>query len=198
MIKPLGGVQKNGMIGERALPIPEREMLIEKYEIELYTPPWNPGASRFAARARFAVNISKVFPYLNAVLRSAHYVPTMNTLMVKQGELLVAFHPYEIAITDAANHFEAERLLKPWIEVVNQTWERRHEITPDQRSRPRPTHFAIYKLLPNTNCRQCNELTCYIFATKLMLSLKKLEECTPLFEPAYAEQRSALQDLIST
>ncbi len=172
-------------------------MLIETYEIELYTPPWNPGGDRFAARARFAGNISKVLPYLNAILRGAHYVPAMNTLMVKQGELLVAFHPYEIAITDAANHTDAERQLKPWIELVNQTWERRREITPEQSSRPRPTHLAIYKLLPNTNCRQCNELTCYIFATKLMLSLRKLEECKPLFEPAYEEQRAALQDLIS-
>ncbi|MCX8063188.1 MAG: hypothetical protein N3D16_11460 [Anaerolineales bacterium] len=173
-------------------------MLIEDYQIELYTPPWNPGSSRFAARARFAVNISKVLPYLNAVLRSAHYVPSMNMLMLKQEDLLIAFHPYEISITDAANHEDAERQLKPYIDLVNQTWERRQEIIPDQRTRPRPTHLGIYKLLPQTNCRECGEATCYIFATKLMLALKKIQDCKPLFEAQYQAQLSALNEMIAT
>lgn len=130
------------------------DILITDYQIELYTPPWNPGGSRFAARARFAVNISKVLPYLNAVLRGAHYVPALNMLMLKQGNLLIAFHPYEISITDAENFAAAERQLKPWIDLVNQTWERPQEITPEQRTRPRPTHLGIYQLLPQTNCRE--------------------------------------------
>lgn len=172
-------------------------MLIEDYEIELFTPPLNPGGNRFAVRARFATNISKVLPYLNAVLPDAHYVPEMNTLMLKRGSLLIAFHPYEIAITDAPDRQEAERQLKPLIDLVNQTWQNRQEITPRLQSRPRPTHLAIYKLLPRTNCRQCGEATCYIFATKLMLSLKELEQCTPLFEPEYAAQFSALREMLT-
>jgi len=172
-------------------------MLIEEFSIELYPPPWGPGSDRFAARTRFSVNISKVLPYLNAVLRGAHYVPSMNMLIVKQGSLLVAFHPYEIAITEAENYAAAERQLKQWIDLVNQTWERRREITPDQSTRPRPTHMTIYKLLPNTNCRQCEELTCYIFATKLVLGLKQLEDCKPLLEAEHAAQLAALKDLLS-
>lgn len=173
-------------------------MLIEEYQIELYTPPWSPGASRFAARARFAVNISKVLPYLNSTLRGAHYVPAMNMLMLKQGDLLIAFHPYEISITDAENHEDAERRLKPWIDLVNQTWERRQEIIPNQRTRPRPTHLGIYKLLPQTNCRQCGEATCYIFATKLMLALKSIEDCKPLLDAQYQGQFSALKEMLAT
>ncbi|MCS7248303.1 MAG: hypothetical protein NZ840_08685 [Anaerolineales bacterium] len=172
-------------------------MLIEEYQIELYTPPWNPGAHRFAARARFAVNISKVLPYLNAVLCGAHYVPSMNTLMLKQGDLLIAFHPHEISITDAANPEDAEQRLKPYIDLVNQTWERRREITPDQRTRLRPTHLAIYRLLPRTNCRECGEATCYLFATKLVLNLRELRDCKPLLEARYRAQLSALEEMLT-
>ena len=48
-------------------------MLIEKYDLEVFTPPCEPGAERFAARARLLVDISEVLPYLNATLRGAVY-----------------------------------------------------------------------------------------------------------------------------
>ncbi|MBI5568144.1 MAG: hypothetical protein HY870_24830 [Chloroflexi bacterium] len=53
--------------------------------------------------------------------------------------------------------------------------------------------MVVYKLLPQTNCKQCGEPTCYSFAIKLVASQKKLAECAPLTEPQYAEKRAALQ-----
>jgi hypothetical protein len=50
-------------------------MLIEKYDLEVFTPPCDPGAERYAARARLTVDISEVLPYLNATLRGAFYHP---------------------------------------------------------------------------------------------------------------------------
>ncbi len=44
--------------------------------------------------------------------------------------------------------------------------------------------------------KQCREPTCYSFAIKLVASQKKLTSCPPLTEPAYAEQRVDLQDLV--
>ena len=41
-------------------------MLIENYDLEIFTPPCDPGAERYAARARLTVDISEVLPYLNA------------------------------------------------------------------------------------------------------------------------------------
>lgn len=43
-------------------------MLIEKYDLEVFTPPCNPGSERCAARARLFVDISEILPYLNATL----------------------------------------------------------------------------------------------------------------------------------
>ncbi len=50
-------------------------MLIDGYDIEVFTPPCEPGAERFAARARLTTDISVVLPYLNATLRGAVYHP---------------------------------------------------------------------------------------------------------------------------
>jgi hypothetical protein len=37
-------------------------MLIESYDVEVFTPPCEPGAERYAARARLKVDISEVLP----------------------------------------------------------------------------------------------------------------------------------------
>lgn len=171
-------------------------MLIEKYDVEVFTPPCEPGAERYAARARLTTDISEVLPYLNATLRSAIYHPSANALTWKKGGHNIAFHAYEVATSNAEDREGAEKELRGIIDLVNRTWERRAEIKPDTTTRQRPTPMAIYKLLPNTNCKQCGEATCYSFALKLAVSQKKLADCPPLSEPQYAEQLTALQEIV--
>jgi ArsR family metal-binding transcriptional regulator len=171
-------------------------MLIEKYDVEVFTPPCEPGAERFSAIARLMVDISEVLPHLNATLRGAVYHPAANALTWKKGGHNIAFHAYEVVTSNAEDREGAEKELRGIIDLVNRTWERRAEITPDTSTRQRPAPMAIYKLLPNTNCKQCGESTCYSFALKLALSQKKLADCPPLSEPHYAEQLTALKDIV--
>ena len=171
-------------------------MLIEKYDVEVFTPPCEPGAERFSAIARLTVYISEVLPYLNATLRGAVYLPEANALTWKKGGHNIAFHAYQVATSNAEDRDGAEKELKGLIDLVNRTWERRAEITPDTTTRQRPTPMAIYKLLPNTNCKQCSEATCYIFALRLSTAQRRLSECPPLFEAKYSDRLAALQEIV--
>ncbi len=171
-------------------------MLIEHYDLEVFTPPCDPGAERYAARARLTADISEILPYLNATLRGAVYLPEAQAMTWKKGGHNIAFHAYEIATSNVEDREGAEKELKGLIDLVNRTWERRSEITPDHITRQRPTPMAIYKLLPNTNCKRCGESTCYSFALKLSASQKKLADCPPLFEAQYAEKLAALEEII--
>lgn len=171
-------------------------MLIEDYDLEVFTPPCDPGAERYAARARLKVDISAVLPYLNATLRGAVYLPEAKALTWKKGGHNIAFHAFEVATSNVEDREAAEKELRGLIDLVNRTWERRAEITPDTSTRQRPTPMAIYKLLPNTNCKECGEPTCYTFAVKLAASQKKIEDCPPLFQPQYAEKLAALQEIV--
>jgi len=171
-------------------------MLIEKYDIEVFTPPCEPGAERYAARVRLTADISEILPYLNATLRGAVYLPTANALTWKKGGHNVAFHAYEIATSNVEDREGAEKELKGLIALVNRTWEHRDEITPDTITRQRPTSMAIFKLLPQTNCKQCGEPTCYTFALKLATAQKKLADCPALVEPKYTDQRAGLEAII--
>ena len=171
-------------------------MLIEKYDLEVFTPPCEPGAERYAARARLMVDIFEVLPYLNATLRGAIYHQEAKALTWKKGGHNIAFHAYEIATSNVDDREGAEKELKGLIDLVNRTWERRAEITPDHKTHQRPTPMAIFKLLPQTNCKQCGEPTCYIFAVKLSASQKKLADCPPLSEPQFADKMATLQEMV--
>jgi ArsR family metal-binding transcriptional regulator len=171
-------------------------MLIEQFDVEVYTPPCDPGAARYAARARLLVDISAVLPYLNATLRGAVYLPAAQALTWKKGGHNIAFHAYEIATSNAEEREQAERELRSLIELVNKTWERRAEITPDHQTHQRPTPMAVYKSLPHTNCRMCGEPTCYTFALKLCASQRTLDDCPALRQAEHAERLAELRTMV--
>lgn len=171
-------------------------MLVDDYELEVFTPPCEPGAERFAARALLKVDISAVLPYLNATLRGAIYHSGANALTWKKGGHNIAFHSYEIATSNVEDRENAEKEIKALIELLNRTWERRSEIQPDTTTRQRPTPMGVYQLLPKTNCKQCGEPTCWIFALKLIAGQKKVTECPALDEPQLASNLASLQVLL--
>jgi len=171
-------------------------MLIEHYDLEVFTPPCDPGAERFAARALLTVDISDALPYLNATLRGAVYTPAANALTWKKGGHNIAFHAYEIATSNVEDREAAIKELEGLVELVNRTWERRGEITPDHATRQRPTMMGVFKLLPGTNCRQCGQPSCWQFAVRLTAAQVDLTACSPLYEPAYAGRLAALEALL--
>jgi len=171
-------------------------MLIEKYDLQVLTPPCEPGAERFAAKARLFADIREVLPYLNATLRGAVYFPDSPALTWKKAGHNVAFHPYEIAVSNAVDRESAQKELDGLIALVNRTWERRAEIEPSRETRRRPAPMEVFKLLPQTNCKLCGQPTCFTFALKLMASQKKLDDCPPLFGSQYADKLAALQDMV--
>ena len=172
-------------------------MLIEHYDLKVFTPPCDPGAERFSAFAELSVDISDVLPYLNATLRGAIYHRSANALTWKKGGHTIAFHASQIATSNVEDYEAAVAEIDSLIELVNRTWERRAEIAPDYVTRQRAPLMTVYRLLPQTNCKQCGEPTCYSFAIKLVASQKKITDCAPLDELHHAKQLAALQDLMA-
>ncbi len=171
-------------------------MLIDHFDVEIFTPPCEPGAERFSAKALLLVDISEVLPYLNATLRGAVYTPAAAALTWKKGGHNIAFHAYEIATSNVEDRDGAVKELEGLVDLVNRTWERRAEITPDYATHQRPTAMALYKLLPGTNCRVCGQPGCWNFALKLVAAQVELAACPPLYESAHAGRRASLEALL--
>lgn len=171
-------------------------MLIEEYDLELFTPPCHPGAETWSAIARLNADISEVLPYLNATLHNTVYNHPARALIWKNRGRNAAFHPYYIAASSLTDRAEAQQVIADLIKTVNHTWENRAGIEPDFEMRQRPVPMALFKLLPGTNCKACGQPTCFTFALQLAAGQQTLENCPPLWEPVYADRLAQLQAMI--
>src|SRR3990172_2978432 len=145
--------------GQNALNIGRSAMLIDRYALEVFTPPCDPGAERYSAVARLTTDISDALPYLNATLRGAVYNRAANALTWKKGGHNIAFHAYQIATSSVEDRDAAMKEIEELIALVNRIWERRAGIAPDYETHQPPPPMAGYQILPQTNCKQCGEPT---------------------------------------
>jgi ArsR family metal-binding transcriptional regulator len=171
-------------------------MLIERYDLDVFSPPCDPGSERWSAFARLGQDISEAMPYLNTLWKNAIYDHENHTLTLVRGGRRYTLRPFEIAISNLEDRDEAQRVADRVIGEVNRTWDRRHEIVPNYDKRRQPTVMEIYKILPGGNCRQCGEATCFIFAAKLIAGQTVLDRCVRLFEAEFAGQRNRLEQML--
>jgi len=172
-------------------------MLIAHYELDVFTPPPEAEAEKLTAIARLTTDISEVLPYLNATWYGAQYQRAANALTWKKGGHHLTLHAHQIAIGNVEGYDVAVGEIDELVTLINRTWDRRAEITPDYETRQRPPVMTVYKLLPRTNCQQCGEPTCYAFAIKLTAAQTTLAACAPMLQPHQAAKLSALRALVN-
>ena len=91
-------------------------------------------------------------------------------------------HPREIAVNALRDEEEADKILEWMKREINEAWENRDKITPSYEGAPKPKILEILKLLPKTNCRECGQPTCMVFATLAAQGVKDAEDCPALTE----------------
>jgi ArsR family metal-binding transcriptional regulator len=170
------------------------EQLIAGYDLVVESVPCEPGSTEVGAIVHLNVDISPVMPYLNRTLRGAVYVDQAPSLAWKKGGRNVAFWPYKIAIGHLKDRAHAEQVAQGLVDLVNRTWARREEIEPYYEMRRRPGPLEVYQLLPRTNCKDCGQPTCFVFASKLVMGQVALDACPILHEPEQAPQRAQLEE----
>ncbi|MBE0481384.1 MAG: hypothetical protein IBX68_10455 [Dehalococcoidia bacterium] len=167
--------------------------LIRDYELELASPECHPGAEWYRACITLDGNIAEALPYLNAELGGFDYQHNVRVLLWMCKGRNYAFRPEQVMIAPVFNREEADELANEIVGKINDTWDRRSDITPRYEGRgPLPNTLEIYKLLPRTNCRECGHPTCMAFATALRNDPTLLPSCPYL--PAEAYQRLVSRD----
>lgn len=166
-------------------------MLLEDFEYRVETSKCDSSATRLRAVAEFEVDVSCVFPYLNSRFPDCEYSPKVPAIRLKSGGRVYAIHPRMI-VTGVHDISEAQPAFGHIRDVINDTWERRSGIEPQERPRVRASALEVFRQLPRTNCGVCGEKTCMAFAVKLASGEARLEECTPLDASARERLRRQL------
>ena len=157
-------------------------MLLRAYRKEIFRPECNPQFQSLHCIAYLDEDITKVLPYLNVVLGGHQYLNEPPSLTLKVHGKLITLHPREIAVNALKDEGEADKILQWLKEEINETWQRRDSIVPSFETPAQPRIFDILKLLPKTNCRECNQATCTVFASLVAQGVKGPEDCPPLDE----------------
>jgi ArsR family metal-binding transcriptional regulator len=157
-------------------------MLIKEYTKSFVRPP-NPSATHLRCFAALKADLTEALPYVNTALKGFQYHREPPSLTLKLPGKLVTLSPRMIAINIVKDETEAEEILA-WLQgEINDIWERRGEIEPSYEVAPPPRVLDILKRLPMTNCRQCGEPTCMVFAVKVSQGDKTPEQCPALDRP---------------
>ena len=165
-------------------------MLLKGYTKEIFRPECNPNFQSLHCIAHLEQDVSEALPYLNASLGGFEYLRDPPAVTFKVHGKIITVHPREIAVNALKDEKEAEKILEWLKREINEAWEKRGEIEPKYEGAPKPKVFEILKLLPKTNCRECREPTCMVFAAKIAEGAKGPEDCPPLKE----ERRIKLQE----
>ncbi|MFH1985962.1 MAG: (Fe-S)-binding protein [Pseudomonadota bacterium] len=163
-------------------------MLLSSYRLEIFNSECMPGAMGVHCFAHLDQDVSEALPYLNAELGGFEYITDPPSVTFKAHGKLITVHGRKIAVNALKDAAEAEKIIEWLKREINTAWENRDHIAPRYKGAPRPQMPIILKLLPKTNCRECGDPTCMVFATKLADGIRDSGQCPELS----AEGRMAL------
>jgi ArsR family metal-binding transcriptional regulator len=159
-------------------------MLLESYTKKIFRAECNPQFESLHCIASLDQDVSQALPYLNAVLGGFEYLKDPPAVIFRSRGRLITVHGREIAINALNDEAEADKILEWLRREINQAWENRTSIIPSTEGAPKPQVLEILKMLPRTNCRECREPTCMVFAARAAEGVKGAADCPVLSEEA--------------
>ena len=168
-------------------------MLLKSFRKEIFRPECNNSFQSLHCIAHLDEDIGEALPYLNAVLDGDSYIKEPPSVTFKMHGKLITLHARKIAVNALKDEAEAEHVLEWLRKEINDAWENRGKITPKYIGKAKPHILEIYKLLPKTNCRECGQPTCMMFASLATEGIKGAADC-PRLLPAGT---NALNDYLS-
>jgi ArsR family metal-binding transcriptional regulator len=165
-------------------------MLLQSYTKEIFRPECNPSFQSLHCIAHLDQDVSEALPYLNSMLGGFDYFKEPPAVTFRIHGKIITVHPREIAVNALRDEEEATKILEWLKSEINEAWEKRKEIEPKYEGTPKPKILEILKLLPKTNCRECEQPTCMVFATLAAQGVKDAEDC-----PALTQENKGLLQL---
>lgn len=138
----------------------------------------------------------EAFPYINALLKGCIYNHPAMILTLKHEGKMITLYPRKVTIAKATDENDVRETME-WIGVMlEEVKDRKGELQPNFSRGVELKALDIFKLLPGTNCKACDELTCLAFAVKLLGGERSVVRCAPLFTPEYKDKRQVLMELL--
>lgn len=167
-------------------------MLLSGYTLEIFRSKCHAGAQTLQCFAHLHDDVGAVLPYLNTVLGGFSYIKNPPALTLRSSGKLITLHPRKIAVNALQDEEQAEKIVS-WLQrEINNAWDNRESIEPSEEGAKQPSLMEVLKLLPKTNCKECGEPTCMVFAVRVVEGVKDHTNCPALA----AEKKLVLENYL--
>ncbi len=123
--------------------------------------------SNQVAHFRLDADLTKLFPYINAVVKDAIYYDKPHYIQFTLDGFFCALYSESAVVGPFGNLEKAISFIKRLINFLNDMHSRRYSIKPDFKKYKYIPVLEIYKLLSRTNCRECGFPSCMAFSVAL-------------------------------
>jgi ArsR family metal-binding transcriptional regulator len=191
---------KNFMESKTEKPAEAKKNLLETKPIEVVEVrqllPCIADKTKFRIIARVEPPLGGALKLLEPIFPRAMYSEKIGALIVQRGNMLITLYSSgNVTMTMIESEAEANQILDDLRRTINEAIAK--GVTPVPREKIKVDHMEIYSYLPQTNCQECGEQSCYSFAIKLVCKEATLDKCTPLStEAKYATGLEHLRTLM--
>jgi len=145
--------------------------------------------------------LSEVLEILYLYIPGSNCSEALGSLTYKrQRRVVTLFSTGKISMTYVKDRDEAGKLLEELKDLINRAFVYSMSHGKPESDllelRKKVNLAGIYNSLPKTNCKECSEPSCYVFAIKLTSGEKELPDCTQLRIPQYADKLATLLRMV--
>ncbi|MCK8824157.1 (Fe-S)-binding protein [Fuchsiella alkaliacetigena] len=151
--------------------------------------------SKVRVKGTLSDDVGELLPYLNGVFDKTIYNHKMPKLEIefedKSHKIILTSK--EVRVDRLSNSSQGRQVLDWLKEKINEIYAQQDQLEPDYKSLSNLKVPEVYKHLPQLNCAECGEQTCFAFATMYVKGDYDLQDCPPLFTAEFAEAKEELE-----
>jgi DNA-binding CsgD family transcriptional regulator/ArsR family metal-binding transcriptional regulator len=137
----------------------------------------------WGAHFKLDADVSQLFPYINAIIEGAEFYDKPEFIQFILDDFRCTLYPNEVIATLFNSEAQAITFAERLIAFLNDLYVKKGEIKPNYKKiKPVPV-IDIYKILPQTNCKECGFSTCLAFAAALSKGQTRIDQCPGLTSP---------------
>ena len=137
------------------------------------------------AHFRLDNDIGMLFPYINAAIKGCRFFDNPAHVQFILDDFQCTLYPKEVLAAPFMDQDQAEKFANRFIDFLNDIYLKKDSLTPDHKTFRPISVVDVYKLLPQTNCKECGFSTCLAFAAALSKKQTTPDQCLGFARPLY-------------
>jgi len=137
------------------------------------------------AHFRLDNDVHMLFPYINTAIKDSRYFEKPAHVQFVLDDILCTLYPKEVIAVPFVDQDQAETFVQRLIDFLNDIYLKKDSLTPNHKTFRPISVIDIYKLLPQTNCKECGFSTCLAFAGALSKKQTMPGQCPGFARPLY-------------